>query len=81
MGSSSGAIMRYRKKNYARLELLYPAEMKEELTAAAKAAGVSLSRYVLEAVELRSGLKLTLDKELATLQPADDGRAEQNRTE
>lgn len=40
--------------------------MMEQLQALADAEGVSLNRYILEAVEARSGLKLTLDGEFKT---------------
>ena len=57
------ANRKYMEKAYDRKMVYFPAGMLEQLNGAAAAAGVSLNRYILEAVEARSGLKLTLDGE------------------
>jgi hypothetical protein len=57
----------YARKSYDRLLLQMPKGAREQIAAKAAAAGVSTSRYILEAVESRSGLKLTLDNGLPWL--------------
>lgn len=59
--SQNKALQNYAKQNYERLIIQVPKGMKDELKEQADAAGISINRYVLEAVEQRSGLKLTLD--------------------
>ena len=59
--SQNKALQNYAKQNYERLIIQVPKGMKEEIKKQADAAGTSINRYVLEAVEQRSGLKLTLD--------------------
>ena len=54
----------YGAEHYFKILLRIPAEQREYLKAAADAAGVSVNRYILEAVEARNGLKLTLDNAL-----------------
>ena len=54
----------YAKKSYDRILLQMPKGARDQIAAKAAAAGVSTSRYILEAVESRSGLKLTLDNGL-----------------
>ena len=54
----------YAKKTYDFLMMKLPKGAKEQLKQKASAEGISVSRYVLEAVETRSGLKLTLDNAL-----------------
>lgn len=54
----------YRRKSYDVYQLSMPMGMREQLKALAAAEGKSLNRYILEAVESRSGLKLTLDNAL-----------------
>lgn len=54
----------YGAEHYFKILLRIPAEQREYLKAAAAEAGVSINRYILEAVEARSGLKLTLDNAL-----------------
>ena len=51
----------YNLKAYDRKEVNFPKGTLEQLKQAAAAAGVSVNRYILEAVEARSGIKLTLD--------------------
>lgn len=58
------SIREYEKANYAVYQLKFPKSAKEQLKALAAAEGQSLNRYILEAVEQRSGLKLTLDNAL-----------------
>lgn len=62
--SRNRATQNYVKRNYERVIVQVRAGAKEELMEKAKQAGVSLNRYVLEAVENRSGLSLTLDNTL-----------------
>lgn len=54
----------YARKAYDRILLQMPKGARDQIAAKAAAAGVSTSRYILEAVESRSGLKLTLDNGL-----------------
>jgi len=58
------SIYAYEKENYARVVLLVPKEAKDQIRALADAEGVSMNRYIVEALEQRSGLKLTLDNAL-----------------
>lgn len=55
------ANRKYMENAYDRKMVYFPAGTMEQLNGAAAAAGVSLNRYILEAVEARSGIKLTLD--------------------
>ena len=54
----------YSAEHYYRIGVQFPVEQRDALKAAAAEAGVSINRYILEAVEARSGLKLTLDNAL-----------------
>lgn len=54
---------KWEKRNYDRSSLVLPKGALEQLKAAAAAEGESLNRYILIALEQRSGLKLTLDGE------------------
>lgn len=54
----------YGAEHYYRIAVQFPIEQRDALKAAAAEAGVSINRYILEAVEARSGLKLTLDNAL-----------------
>ena len=54
----------YNKRNYDIKAVSMPKGSIEKLKALADAEGISVNRYILEAIEARSGLKLTLDKEL-----------------
>lgn len=58
----------YVKKNYDTILLNMARGGKDQIRALADAEGVSVSRYILEAVEQRSGLKLTLDNALPWVQ-------------
>ena len=58
------ANRRYQVKNYDSKVLTLPKGAIDELKKLAEAEGESLNRYILEAIEQRSGLKLTLDGEL-----------------
>lgn len=55
---------RWEKKAYDKVLVRMPKGALEQIRAAADAAGVSVNRYILEALEARSGLKLTLDNAL-----------------
>ena len=57
----SEANNRFDAKKYDRVMTVFPKGTREQIRALAAAEGVSLSRYIVEAVEQRSGLKLTLD--------------------
>lgn len=57
------ADYRYSHRMYDKIGLTIPKGMKDELKKLAEAEGVSLSRYIVEAVEARSGLNLTLNGE------------------
>ena len=65
MAKISNARMRanrkYDKKAYDKKLILIPKGTLEQLKEKATADGVSLNRYILEALEARSGLKLVLD--------------------
>lgn len=54
----------YEQRNYDRVNVLVPKGSREALKRLAEAEGVSLNRYMVEAVEQKSGLKLTLDNAL-----------------
>lgn len=57
------ANQRWEKRNYDKTLLRLPKGALEQLKAAAAAEDESLNRYILIALERRSGLKLTLDGE------------------
>ena len=57
----------YNRRNYDCVLVKLPKGAKDELKRAAAEQGVSLNRYILESVEARSGLKLTLDNTLPWL--------------
>ena len=57
------ADLEYKKRAYDSKLISFPKGAIEQLTVLADAEGVSLSRYIVEAVEQRSGLHLTLDGE------------------
>lgn len=63
-------VQKYKSENYARVDVTIPRNKKPELKALADAAGVSLNRYILQAVEKVSGLSLTLDNELPQIKKA-----------
>lgn len=64
MNSKDAANAAYKQRAYDRVLLQVPKGTREQLRKVAEAAGVSVNRYILEAVEARSGLKLTLDNAL-----------------
>lgn len=68
-------VQKYKSENYARVDVTIPRDKKPELKALADAAGVSLNRYILQAVEKVSGLSLTLDNELPQIKRAREGKA------
>ena len=55
------ANYKYGHKVYDYITVYVPKVNKVRLKALAEEQGISLSRYIIEAVEQRSGLKLTLD--------------------
>lgn len=57
------ANRRYEKKTYDRTLVTLPKGSLEQLKGKAQAEGKSMNRYILEALESKSGLKLTLDGE------------------
>ena len=61
----------YARRNYDRMLLVLPLGAKEQLKELSAEQGVSVNRYILEAVEQRSGLKLTLDNGLPWVMPND----------
>ena len=63
-------VQKYKSENYSRVDVTIPKNRKPELKALADAAGVSLNRYILQAVEKASGLSLTLDNELPQIRRA-----------
>lgn len=64
MNSRDRAATNYKRRVYDRMLITMPKGTREQLKAVADAAGVSVNRYILESVEARSGLKLTLDNAL-----------------
>ena len=58
------AANNYARRNYDRFLLMMPSGAKAQIAEKAAAAGISTSRYILQAVEKESGLKLTLDNSL-----------------
>ena len=62
--SQNRAANEYRRRNYDQYNIQLPKGMKDELKKMASEDGVSLNRYILDAVEKKSGLKLTLDNTL-----------------
>lgn len=54
-------VNKYNNEKYERVSVVIPKGSKEGLKKLAAAEGESVNRYILEAVEQRSGLSLTLD--------------------
>ena len=54
----------YTKRNYDRISVLIPKGALDKIKELAQAENKSVNRYILEAVEQKSGLKLTLDNAL-----------------
>ncbi len=59
----------YARRNYDRVHLIIPKGAKEQLKTIADEQGISVNRYILESVERRSGVKLTLDNALPWTMP------------
>lgn len=79
MATSYKSVNKYRKKNYDRLEVILPAGSKDQLKQLAAAAGVTVSRYIVEAIEARTGLSLQLGDvppELAAARAAEQAAAD-----
>ena len=68
MSNKSRANNRYDKENYDRLYVIVAKGMRDKLRALAEAEGVTLNRYIIEAVESKSGLELTLNNALPWFQ-------------
>lgn len=69
MNSKDAANAAYKQRAYDRILVQMPKGTREKLKAVSDAAGMSVNRYILEAVEARSGLKLTLDNALPWMDP------------
>lgn len=65
--SQTRALRKYRETHYDSISLRLPKGAKAELAALADADGVSLNRYIADAVEKKSRLKLTLGEPLTGL--------------
>lgn len=57
------ANYRYQRKTYDTIALNIPKGGKDQLKALADAEGKSLNRFIVELIETKTGLKLTLDGE------------------
>lgn len=62
--AQNAASANFKKRHYDVKTIQMPKGTLEQLSVIAADAGVSVNRYILEAVEARSGLKMTLDGEL-----------------
>ena len=61
MPPSYKAINKYSKNNYDRLAVVVPKGGAEQIKAAAASENKSTNRYILEALEVKSGLRLAMD--------------------
>ena len=77
MAISYKANNRARKNLYDRVELLLPSGSREKLKSLADAEGVTLSRYVVRALETVSGLSLELGEVPPQIAAARARKAEQ----
>lgn len=68
--NSSWDPNKYNKENYERISVVVPKGSRERIKEAAAADGQSVNRYILEAVEQRSGMELTLDNALPQIAEA-----------
>lgn len=68
--NSSWDPNKYNKENYERISVVVPKGSRERIKEAAAADGQSVNRYILEAVEQRSGMALTLDNALPQIAEA-----------
>ena len=59
--ASIKAIAKYNKNNYDRLAVVVPKGGAEQIKAAAASENKSTNRYILEALEAKSGLRLAMD--------------------
>ena len=59
--ASVKAIAEYNKNNYDRLAVVVPKGGAEQIKAAAASENKSTNRYILEAIEAKSGLRLAMD--------------------
>ena len=59
--ASIKAIARYNKANYDRIAVVVPKGSAEAIKAAAASENKSTNRYILEAIEAKSGLRLAMD--------------------
>lgn len=59
--TSIKAIAKYNKNNYDRLAVVVPKGGAEQIKAAATSENKSTNRYILEALEAKSGLRLAMD--------------------
>ena len=59
--ASVKAIAEYNKNNYDRLAVVVPKGSAEQIKAAAASENKSTNRYILEALEAKSGLRLAMD--------------------
>lgn len=62
--TASQASNDYNRKNYDSFLVTVPKGMREQLKTLAAENGQSLNRFILECVEEKTGLKLTLDNAL-----------------
>lgn len=68
MASNSSKVRNaYNYKTYDRVTIQMPKGTHEQIKALAAADGVSVNRYILDALEQKTGLKLTLDNTLPWL--------------
>ena len=61
MPTSYKAINKYAKANYDRIAVVVPKGSAEAIKAAAASENKSTNRYILEAIEAKSGLRLAMD--------------------
>lgn len=77
MAYTPKSVNEYNKRKYDRINVVVPVGARETLRELAREAGISVNRYILEAVEVRAGVPLTLGEDLPQIAAARARKAEQ----
>ena len=77
MSYTPQAVNDYIKNKYDRVSVVLPAGARAKLQQLAREAGISVNRYILEAVEARAGVPLALGADLPQIAAARARKAEQ----
>ena len=79
MSYTPQAVNDYIKNKYDRVSVVLPAGARAKLQQLAREAGISVNRYILEAVEARAGVPLALGEDLPQIAAARARKAAEQR--